>query len=136
MAANWSTIHIFGFGDVQVIAKDGGATKKASDLTKLQAVIDNVWSFKPVDNPITKQYHAINIFEGMFADWQSKEPKVKGFRTEYSKLDNAAIQALVDEILPPVVVAPTVTPTVEAADTTTTTQAGATTSATSSTTGK
>ena len=105
--ANWSTLHIFGFGDIQVITKDGGATKKASDLTKLQAVIDNVWSFKPVDNPITKEYHAINIFEGMFADWQTKEAKQKGFRVEpYSKLDNTAIQALIDEVLAPAPVTP------------------------------
>ena len=106
--ANWSTLHIFSFGDVQVITKDGGATKKASDLTKLQAVIDNVWSFKPAESPITKEYHAINIFEGMFADWQPKQPKEKGFRTEYAKLDNATIQALIDEVLAPV---PPVTPT-------------------------
>jgi hypothetical protein len=97
--SNWSTLHIFGFGDVQVISKDGGATKKAATLTKLQAVIDNVWSTKPTDNTSTKQYHAINIFEGMFADWQTKVPKEKGFRTEYSKLDNSLIQQLVDEVL-------------------------------------
>ena len=97
--SNWSTLHIFGFGDVQVISKDGGATKKAATLTKLQAVIDNVWSTKPIDNTSTKQYHAINIFEGMFADWQTKVPKEKGFRTEYSKLDNSLIQQLVDEVL-------------------------------------
>ena len=97
--ANWSTLHIFGFGDVQVISKDGGATKKAATLSKLQAVIDNVWSTKPTDNTSTKQYHAINIFEGMFADWQTKVPKEKGFRTEYSKLDNSLIQQLVDEVL-------------------------------------
>jgi hypothetical protein len=97
--SNWSTLHIFGFGDVQVISKDGGATKKAATLTKLQSVIDNVWSTKPIDNTSTKQYHAINIFEGMFADWQTKVPKEKGFRTEYSKLDNSLIQQLVDEVL-------------------------------------
>lgn len=98
---NWSTLHIFGFGDVQVITKDGGTTKKASTLTKLQAVIDNVWSTKPTDNTSTKEYHAINIFEAMFADWQPKVPKEKGFRTEYSKLDDLLIQQLVDEVLKP-----------------------------------
>ena len=104
--SNWSTLHIFGFGDVQVITKDGGATKKASTLTKLQAVIDNVWSTKPTDNTSTKEYHAINIFEGMFADWQPKIDSYKfpvtvpkGFRTEYSKLDDSLIQQLVDEVV-------------------------------------
>jgi len=98
---NWSTLHIFGFGDVQVITKDGGATKKASTLTKLESVIDNVWSTKPTDNTSTKDYHAINIFEGMFADWQPKVSKEKGFRTEYYKLDDSLIQKLVDEVLKP-----------------------------------
>jgi len=97
--ANWNTIHVFGFGDVQVIAKDGGKTKKAADLTKLQAVIDNVWSKKPADNTGTKEYHAINIFEGMFADWQAKVQDEKGFRVQFSELDLVAVQALADELL-------------------------------------
>lgn len=98
--ANFNTIHIFGFGDVQVITKDGGATKKASELTTLQPVIDNVWSKKPADSKITtKEFHAINIFEGMFSDWQPKEPKVKGFRTPIAELDGALIEALVAEVL-------------------------------------
>ena len=111
--ANWSTLHIFGFGDVQVITNDGGATKKASDLTALQPVVDNVWSTKPADSTLTsEEYHAINIFEGMFADWQPKEPKAEGFRTQYADLDATLIQTLVDEVLAPVVVVPT-TPVVE-----------------------
>ena len=97
--ANWSTLHIFGFGDIQVIAKDGGKTKKATDLTKLQEVIDLVWAQKPSDNTGTKQHHAINIFKGMFADWQSKVKGEKGFRAQYDKLAADKIEALVDEVL-------------------------------------
>lgn len=97
--SNWSTLHIFGFGDVQVVAKDGGKTKKADTLTKLQAVIDNVWDNKPEDYKGVKEYHAINIFDGMFADWQSKAKDDKGYRTEYSKLNIAAIEELVAEVL-------------------------------------
>ena len=97
--ANWSTLHIFGFGDVQVIAEGGGKTKKAADLTNLQAVIDNVWANAPVGYAGTKDYHAINTFEGMFSDWQSKVHGEKGYRAEYSKLNPTLIQALVDEVL-------------------------------------
>lgn len=97
--ANWNTLHIFGFGDVQVIAKAGGKTKKATDLTKLQAVVDNIWSNKPQDHTGTKEYHAINIFEGMFADWQSKTKGEKGYRVKSDSLDLQIIQQLVDEIL-------------------------------------
>ena len=97
--SKFSTLHIFGFGDVQVIAKDGGKTKKAEDLVNLQAVIDNVWSGKPTDNNSSKEYHAINIFDGMFADWQAKIKGEKGFRTEFKKLNKALIEALVEEVL-------------------------------------
>jgi recombinational DNA repair protein (RecF pathway) len=97
--ANWSTLHIFSFGDVQVIAKEGGKTKKASDLTKLQAVIDMVWEQKPTDNTSTKDYHAINIFNGLFADWQSKTKVDKGYRTKYDKLIAETIEALINEVL-------------------------------------
>ena len=76
--ANWNTLHIFGFGDCQVISKEGGKTKKSIELTKLQAVVDNVWSQKPSENTSTKQYHAINVFQGMFADWQAKVKDEKG----------------------------------------------------------
>ena len=99
--ANWNTLHIFGFGDIQVITTEGGATKKAADLTKLQAVVDNVWAQRPADHVGTEEYHAINIFEGMFADFQPKTKGEKGFRTEYALLDAVAIQALVDEVLAP-----------------------------------
>ncbi len=103
--ANWNTLHIFGFGQIQVIAKDGGASKDAKDLQSLQAVIDNVWSFEseadPSPVPRTKEYHAINIFEGMFADWQAKTRGEKGYRVEFKKLDAVAIQALIDEVLAP-----------------------------------
>jgi hypothetical protein len=97
--ANWSTLHIFGFGDIQVITKEGGQTKKASDLTKLQSVIDMVWAQKPDENTNTKEYHAINIFNGLFADWQSKTKVDKGYRTKYDKLIAETIEALINEVL-------------------------------------
>jgi alpha-D-ribose 1-methylphosphonate 5-triphosphate synthase subunit PhnL len=97
--AKFSTLHIFGFGDVQVVAQPEGATKKASELTALQAVIDNVWAQKPADNTGTKEYHAINIFDGMFADWQPKVQGEKGFRVQIGSLDMTLVQALVDEVM-------------------------------------
>lgn len=94
---SWNTIHIFWFGDVQIIGQNG-KTKKAADLTKLQAVIDNVWSKKPQDNTSQKQYHAITIFNGMFCDWQPKLKDEKGFRTKFSELNSIIIKELADEL--------------------------------------
>jgi len=95
----WSTLHIFGYGETQLIGTDFNKKVPSSALTTLQAVVDNVYSFKPVDNPATEQYHAINIFNDMFADWQTKDSSAKGWRTEYSELDATLIDALVAEIV-------------------------------------
>ena len=99
MAKTFNTIHIFSFGLVQIISKSGSVSKPAESLTKLQALIDNVWGQKADDYTGTKNYHAINIFEGMFADWQAKAQGEKGYRIEYVKLDAIIIQDLIDEML-------------------------------------
>jgi len=94
----WSTLHIFGYGETQLIGTDFNKKVPSSALTTLQAVVDNVYSFKPVDNPATEQYHAINIFNDMFADWQTTQQGVQGWRTEYAELDVTLIDALIVEI--------------------------------------
>lgn len=96
--ADFNTIHIFGFGDVQIITKDKSITKKAADLTKLQAVIDNIWSTKPADATNLKEYHAINIFSNMFSDWQTKAKEEKGFRTPFADINTAKLNSLINEL--------------------------------------
>jgi hypothetical protein len=97
--STWSTLHIFGYGETQLIGADFNKKFSSSVLTTLQSVVDNVYSFKPADNPATEEYHAINIFNDMFADWQTKDSSVKGWRTDYSQLDATLIDALVAEII-------------------------------------
>ena len=76
----------------------GIALVATSSLTKVQDVIDMVYATKPQDNPCSKEYHAINIFEGMFSDFQPKTQGEKGFRTQWDKLTQATIDALVNEM--------------------------------------
>ena len=101
MAFELSTLHIFGYGETQVIGKDGETpvNKKvaSSSLTGVQAVVDNVYSKKPADNTSTSDYHAVNIFNNMFADFQPKEGE--GFRVPFEELNKALIDALVAEVL-------------------------------------
>jgi hypothetical protein len=95
----WSTLHIFGYGETQLIGNDLNKKVNTSVLTTVQAVIDNVYSFKPEGNTATKDYHAINIFNDMFADWQTAQQGVEGWRVQYPELDAAEIEALVAEIV-------------------------------------
>lgn len=101
--ADFNTIHIFGFGDVQIITKDKTVTKKYSTLTKAKAVVDEIYALKPVDYTGAAEYHAVNIFADMFADFQPKgqlgQKPIKGFRVKYADITATAISALVAELL-------------------------------------
>jgi hypothetical protein len=99
MEKTFNTIHIFGFGDVQVIKGKTNKTKKSVTLSSVQSLIAHIWSKKPIDNNCGNQYHAINIFNGMFVDYQAKEKDEKGYRVKYDELDESLIEALVTEVL-------------------------------------
>jgi hypothetical protein len=96
--ATWSTLHIFGYGETQLIGTDSNKKVPSTALTTLAAVVNNVYSFKPEGNTATEEYHAINIFNDMFADWQTSQQGVEGWRVQYPELDTEAIEALVSEI--------------------------------------
>jgi hypothetical protein len=95
---NFNTIHIFGYGETQLISSDSNKKVATLTLTKVQAVIDNVYSKKPADNNAGTDYHAINIFNDMFADYLPKTRDEKSFRVEYKDLDATLINELVEEI--------------------------------------
>jgi len=103
MAFKLNTLHIFGYGETQVIGQDGetNINKKAPNdvLTFLQPVVDNVYSFKPAENPAINEYHAINIFVDLFSDYVPKDSENKSWRTPYSELDQNAIDVLAAEVL-------------------------------------
>ena len=92
----WSTIHIFGYGETQLIGNGFNKKVPTSALTTAQPVVDNVYSTKPEDNNATPEYHAVNIFYNMFADFQPQSGNA--FRTQYADLDATLIEALVAEI--------------------------------------
>lgn len=95
---NFNTIHVFGYGETQLISSDSNKKMPTSVLTKVQAVIDNVYSNKPADNNAGTEYHAINIFSDMFVDFMPKTKGEKSFRIKYEDLDAKLINELVDEI--------------------------------------
>ena len=102
MAFELNTLHIFGYGEVQVIGTENekSVNKKvsASSLTKVTAVVDDVYSFKPQENESPNQYHAINIFNDMFADYFPKD-EFDSWRVQWSDLNKIAIDELVAEVL-------------------------------------
>jgi hypothetical protein len=93
-----ATIHIFGYGETQVISKEKNAKVSSSTLTTLENVIQDVFSKKPSDLETTSEYHAINIFVGDFVTFIPKEKGQKSFRVKYSDLNAEYVTALINEI--------------------------------------
>lgn len=102
MAFVLNTLHIFGYGETQIIGKDGDVSvnKKVatSGLLKAQAVVDDVYSKKPAENTSPNEYRAINVFNKMFADYHPSADN-NSWRVKWAELNHAAVDELVAEVL-------------------------------------
>lgn len=107
--ATWSTLHIFGYGETQLIGDNVNFKTATSNLPAAQPVVDNVYSKKPAGSDASASYHAVNIFNDMFADYQPNSGS--GFRVQYADLDQILIDALVAEIVAMIPVPTTTTTT-------------------------
>jgi hypothetical protein len=114
MANTWNTIHIFGFGTVQVISDTQNVQVPIADVqTEAQAVIDDVWANKPEDYTGPETYHAINNFNNLFSDWLPNSPDAKSFRVEAANLDQSLLDALAIAVLAEETTTTTTTTTVK-----------------------
>ena len=93
----YNTLHIFGYGESQVITDTENKKAPNDELPADQSVIDMVYALKPSGNPATANYRNINIFNNMFADYSDNDGNT--FRVDYSELDSALIDSLVQEVL-------------------------------------
>lgn len=93
--ATWSTLHIHGYGETQLIGEDFNKKVLTSELTKAQAVLDNLYSLKPEEILATNEQFAANIIKNDLSIWTSKDGVQ--WRTKYSRLDIAVIEELVAE---------------------------------------
>lgn len=90
------TLHIFGYGETQIISKDLKVKVKTSDLTKVQPLVDAVWSKKPEDKEGNKEdFRNITFFDFSRISWASKT-KEESFRF---KEEDADIKALLLDLI-------------------------------------
>jgi hypothetical protein len=94
--AIYNTLHIFGYGETQVITDTENKKVATDSIVGVQAVVDDLYSKKPADNPATSDYRVISIFNDMFADYSDELGN--NFRVDYSELNAALIDALVTEV--------------------------------------
>ena len=92
---NYNTLHIFGYGECQVIT-DTENIKAATDLCpSAQAVVDMVYALKPEGNTAGTDYQNVTILNDIFGSYSSIDGN---FRVEYSELNVILIDQLIEEI--------------------------------------
>jgi hypothetical protein len=93
----YNTLHIFGYGEIQVITDTENKKVATDSIVGVQALVDDLYSKKPSDNPATSNYRVITILNDMVADYSDEEGN--NFRVDYSELNAALIDAVVLEVL-------------------------------------
>jgi len=88
-------IHIFGYGESQIISETLNYKAELTKFTKLQAVVDDVKSKKPADVE-AKDYHAINIFADNKVSYLTNDKK-SSFSCKFSDINQTKLNALVAE---------------------------------------
>jgi len=95
---NWSTIHLFKYGETQIIGNNFNKKFSSSSLTKIGDVAIEVFSKKPQDVNASLDFHAVNIFNGGFADFLPSVKGEKAFRVPFNELNISVINDLVTEL--------------------------------------
>lgn len=93
---SWNTLHIFGYGQDQLISETENKLVNADLCPKTQDVVDMVYALKPEGNAATTNYRNLNIFNELFVDYSDEEGN--RFRVEYSELNATLIGQLVSQI--------------------------------------
>jgi len=96
--STFNTIHIFGYGETQLIKNNYNKKIKSSLLSKLQPVIADVItkSGKSVITP--NSYHSINIFSNLRVTYNSKVNKDESFNINFADLNATKLAALITEV--------------------------------------
>ena len=95
MIKEFSTIHIFAYGEAQIIGKDLNFKASVNSFTKLADVIADINTKKPADKT-AGDYHAINIFHSSDCRYMGKS-KENSFSCKLSDLNEVKLNALIDE---------------------------------------
>jgi hypothetical protein len=97
----FNTIHIFGFGDTQLIGSEVSGTIKSTELAKLSALVEHIKTFKPEDVTLT-DYHVIHIFNDMDIRYLGTGGFAKSeknhFSVKISEINSAIFEEFVTEL--------------------------------------
>jgi hypothetical protein len=97
---NWSNIHIFGYGETQIIGNPNLNKKfQTSNLTKVQEAIDFIFSLRPESANSIAEYHIINIFKDYKLTFVPSDFSLEPWDIDYENMDTTTIDALAGELI-------------------------------------
>jgi hypothetical protein len=67
------TIHIFGYGETQLISNENNDKYPTDKLTKVTALVDAIWNLKPEEVKGEKKYQVIHFFNYNDVRWLGEE---------------------------------------------------------------
>jgi len=99
----FSTIHIFGYGETQIIGETNNGEIPSSSLTTLVPFVDHVKTFLPESGVTLTDYHVIHIFEGSDVRYlgvgTEDRKEETSFSVKYDQIDITLLDALVNEVI-------------------------------------
>lgn len=107
MALSWNTIHLFNFGQTQIIGKGFNTRVDSSSLTTLPTLVAEIYTHKPITYTGNDTYRIITMLNGHFIDWSemyipgspsSGAPEPQSFRIQISTINQTIFDAFVTEL--------------------------------------
>lgn len=92
----FSSIHLFAYGESQIISRDTNFKTANSDLSNLTAFVEDIKAKKPEDKEVS-EHHVIHIFSDSHLSFVSAK-KGASFNLKYDQLDQTLLTSLVDEL--------------------------------------
>lgn len=84
-------LHIFGYGETQLITSENSLKYNTKDLTKVQPLIDAIWNLKPTDLVGEKKYQVIHFFSKKDVIWIDK--------IAFELKDEASLSTKIDDLI-------------------------------------
>jgi hypothetical protein len=99
----FSTIHIFGYGETQIIGETNNGKILSSSLTTLVPFVDHIKTFLPESGVTLTDYHVIHIFEGSDVRYlgvgTEDRKEETSFSVNYDQIDITLLDTLVNEVI-------------------------------------
>jgi hypothetical protein len=99
----FSTIHIFGYGETQIIGNDNNGKVQSSELTNLVVLVDHIKTFLPESGVTLTDYHVIHIFEGSDVRYlgvgTEDRKEDTSFSVKYDQINLTLLDTLVNEVI-------------------------------------